>query len=99
MNYKWISSFIVFHVEYSYSISHSGLFYVLLCQNYYSEYFVHLRVVNSKLSATTQTIYSPSLMDRPIQDDFMLNLKINTLMDVEMFDLKNGGINEDKCNS
>ena len=49
--------------------------------------------------ATTQTIYSPSLMDRPIQDDFMLNLKINTLMDVEMFDLKNGGINEDKCNS
>ena len=49
--------------------------------------------------ATTQTIYSPSLMDRPIQDDFMLGLKINTLMDVEMFDLKNGGINEDKCNS
>lgn len=38
-------------------------------------------------------------MDRPIQDDFMLGLKINTLMDVEMFDLKNGGINEDKCNS
>ena len=41
--------------------------------------------------ATTQTIYSPSLMDRPIQDDFMLNLKINTLMDVEMFDLKMAG--------
>ena len=41
--------------------------------------------------ATTQTIYSPSLMDRPIQDDFMPNLKINTLMDVEMFDLKMAG--------
>lgn len=30
-------------------------------------------------------------MDRPIQDDFMLGLKINTLMDVEMFDLKMAG--------
>lgn len=91
MNYKWISTFIVFHVEYSYSISHSGLFYVLLCQNYYSELFVHLRVVNSKLSCHNTNDFSPSLMDRPIQDDFMLNLKINTLMDVEMFDLKMAG--------